>query len=332
MSIAARQLLRSLATAFLASAPLYGCGLRVPDIAEVWDGPDGTKQLEFEIRRTIFCELKKAAMEAGQYYFEASEYSTGKTTSKSPLLPDDWVAELTLQLQVDESISANPGVAFNTPMHSAITNFGGEYLAPSGSALSTVTYPFFSTPQLYSLGLGATLSSTATRIDRINAYWTMGYLKKPPRANTACTGAPDPYLDPNNPYDRPSSSSPFLLQSELGIKKWLLESLENEKLLPSNKVRSSGAPTSDSKSGSSTGKDPDELQEEIKFVIVSSGNITPTWKLVRVSANTGAPLFGLGRTRTHDLLITIGPGKGTMLNTAGQIGQAVSSGVSSSGP
>ena len=68
---------------------------------------------------------------------------------------------------------------------------------------------------------------------------------------------------------------------------------------------------------------------EIKFIIVSNGNISPTWKLVRVTANNGsAPLFATGRTRTHDLIITIGPSNQKTLNThlASQIGQAVSSG------
>jgi hypothetical protein len=78
-----------------------------------------------------------------------------------------------------------------------------------------------------------------------------------------------------------------------------------------------------------SGSSPDTVSLEIKFVIVSSGNLTPTWKLVRLTANNGAgPLFATGRTRTHDLIITIGPANQMTLNThlASQIGQAVSGG------
>jgi hypothetical protein len=49
--------------------------------------------------------------------------------------------------------------------------------------------------------------------------------------------------------------------------------------------------------------------------VVSSGNATPQWNLVRVSANTGSPFFDMNRTRTHDLIITIGPGKVEMQQT-----------------
>ncbi len=71
---------------------------------------------------------------------------------------------------------------------------------------------------------------------------------------------------------------------------------------------------------------PDTVSLEIKFIIVSNGNVTPTWKLVRVSANTGStPLVNVGRTRTHDLIITIGPPTQTTANThlALQIGQSI---------
>ena len=44
------------------------------------------------------------------------------------LLPENWGAQVTLSLTVDETSALNPGVALNTPMHAGITNFKGEYL------------------------------------------------------------------------------------------------------------------------------------------------------------------------------------------------------------
>jgi len=65
---------------------------------------------------------------------------------------------------------------------------------------------------------------------------------------------------------------------------------------------------------SSTPKKPDGLKldvlsYDIKFVVVSSGNVTPSWKIVSLSANSGeSPFLAAGRSRTHDLTLTFGPG------------------------
>jgi hypothetical protein len=85
----------------------------------------------------------------------------------------------------------------------------------------------------------------------------------------------------------------------------------------------------------------DVISHEVTFVIVYGGNITPTWKLVRVSANAGSgSFFGATRTKTQDLIITMGPPQGgaaggglslAASNTilASQIGQAVASAIRS---
>jgi hypothetical protein len=115
-----------------------------------------------------------------------------------------------------------------------------------------------------------------------------------------------------------ASSSPFILESNLGIKDWLRGAMQVNRVLPSV-----GGGAGD---GSTA---PDTVSYEVKFVIVSNGSVTPTWTLVRLSANTGTgslPFFSTGRTRTHDLIITIGPSS-TQTNNAHlalQIGNAVS--------
>jgi len=48
------------------------------------------------------------------------------------------------------------------------------------------------------------------------------------------------------------------------------------------------------------------MTHSLKFDIVTSGNITPTWKLVRVST-TSSPLFSSSRDRTQQIIITLGP-------------------------
>lgn len=51
----------------------------------------------------------------------------------------------------------------------------------------------------------------------------------------------------------------------------------------------------------------DVLQNEITFVVSYSGNVTPAWKLVRVTANQSGNFFNAQRTRTQDLVVTLGP-------------------------
>jgi hypothetical protein len=83
---------------------------------------------------------------------------------------------------------------------------------------------------------------------------------------------------------------------------------------------------------------------EVKFIVAYGGNITPTWKLVRFTANPGSPFASATRTRTHDLLITFaantsGPGQvpqisqeGFAQHTSSLLGQAVGAGVQSQRP
>jgi hypothetical protein len=380
----------------LASCGLAGCGTVVPNIKEAWDsdipgdpnGPYGPRspiagagQIEFEIKRRIFCDLKDAVREANKYY-------------TSDDLPKEWAAQVSLSLEVDESSTLNPGVAFNNPLANAMTTFG-----VLGKAPVTV-----STPQLFSLGIGGTLSSTATRTDKFDSYWTIANLSKPTPHKPIDDFIPVCWRDnpESDPFVKegfmPAKSSPLIV-SELGLTEWLLGALYADKSIPSvsgpepptkeqldaerqvlrengftssdiTQIVASGAfpstvlkdpprlpelkkelselkeggyttkeivqivlnkakaPASGGSGGSGGGSGkPDTITIEIKFVIVSNGNVTPTWKLVRVSSSTGStPLFGIGRTRTHDVIITIGPPTQPTANThlASQIGVSVS--------
>jgi hypothetical protein len=99
--------------------------LQHKNIKEAWDSDipvdpkdphrapiPGAGQIEFEIKSKIYCELKKAVQAANYYYVD--QYR----------LPKDWLAQVSLSLEVDESSALNPGVAFNTPMANAISTFG----------------------------------------------------------------------------------------------------------------------------------------------------------------------------------------------------------------
>jgi hypothetical protein len=140
--------------------------------------------------------------------------------------------------------------------------------------------------QSFTLGGGGTLSAQSTREDKFGSYWALDKLLK--------GGLP------GNPCDdqSPSVGSSLLLEADLGITEWLTDSLQTENFLPSSALTGKA---------DSTFKQ-DYLSYHIKFIIISNGNITPTWKLVRLSTGNGSlPLASASRTRTHDLLITFGP-------------------------
>lgn len=135
------------------------------------------------------------------------------------------------------------------------------------------------------VALGATFSSTAARTDTSYSYYNVGKIAGPGKNEAFCRS-----------LKAASGSSP-LLQSELGIKEYLLGATEAE-----IKLRSSDPPQKgDVKL--------DIYSYEIKFAVVSSGNANLSWTLTKLTTNTaGSPLFGAGRTRTHDLTLTFAPG------------------------
>ena len=283
---------------------LVGCGLTTPDIKEAWDSDfpgnpqtglkpiSGTTLIEFEIKKKIFCELKDAVAAANAIPTTQSDSPGGKKTLKySGLFPPNWIAQVAISLQVDELVSLDPGLSFNQTMANAVTAFGVG---------NTVT-----TPQSFSLGFGATLSSTATRIDKFNPQYSIAFLSQYAATHSkysVCNNGNDPFAG------IAPSSSPFQIESSLGIKEWLVGALLVNSYLPSDVVQADVDTTGKKNSGPGTKTKADTISYEIKFVIISNGNVTPTWKLVKVSANSGsAPFFGVGRTRTHDLIITIGP-------------------------
>jgi hypothetical protein len=297
--------------ASLLGSVLTACGLVVPDIKEAWDVDklkDATSeefpaagQIELQIKTRIFCELEHAVQYVNKHYPVSAGSSPDKLKpfARYPI-PLDWTAQISLSLQVDETSSISPGVALTTTLPNVVQTFA------SGNV--TVN-------QSRSIGFGGTLSSTATRIDKFNPMYQIRYLMTPEGKNSIC--------QQENPFAGRgwAKSSPFILESDLGIRRWLEGAVMTDVLIPSQ-------PGPPPKAGGGGGLKTDAYSYEVKFVIVSSGNVTPTWKLVQVSANGSGTFFSTGRTRTHDLIITIGPNDQRSLyaHLASQIGQAVSGG------
>lgn len=185
----------------------------------------------------------------------------------------------------------------------------------TGSVNPTVAWlPPSPVTAIFNLNAGGTLSAASTRIDKLHSFYSV-----PELVARRCSAD-----------SRPGGL--FLMQSDLKLKEWLLDNVMEA---GTGEVSYPAKPNGPFKQ--------DVISHEVKFVVVSSGNVTPGWKLKRVSVDQSGSLLSAGRTRTHDLLITFGPMDTTALakgirapstaaqssNLASEIGLAVTSGIRS---
>jgi hypothetical protein len=163
-------------------------------------------------------------------------------------------------------------------------------------------------PGMFSLFFGVDLSSDATRIETINSFRTIQEIRT---------------LDSCSSGERPIG--PFILQSDLRL----------EDLLFGSQISADTGQVNLVETAKAEGKN--VIQHEVKFLVVSSGSLTPAWKLSRIwSVNQTGIFISALRNRTQDLIITLGApdSTGTALGTpaanlalSAQIGIAVSNGV-----
>jgi hypothetical protein len=129
---------------------------------------------------------------------------------------------------------------------------------------------------VFSIGAGLNLSSEAVRTETLNAYFLVSDLDK-----ARCS-------------DAALANGPFLFQSDLKLSEWLFDVVSTSMTQTVNFDVTTAAWKSN------------VIQHEIKFIIITSGTLNPSWKISTVTVNTGN-LLSLGRTRTNDLIITLGP-------------------------
>jgi predicted small lipoprotein YifL len=180
---------------------------------------------------------------------------------------ENWSAKVTLTFDVEEGTALNPGISWNTNYSTIVQRF------PTG--------PVVNVPRSFTLGAGGAFSSNARRIDKIDFFFAFkDFLERP---------------DPNKDLSRPCKhQGSVLIESDLKLKDWI--------------ETATFANYTDSITTPQGFKFPmSVISHQVSFVVKAAGNITPTWKLVPVSANTGnLPFFQLLRNSTNDLLITLG--------------------------
>jgi hypothetical protein len=231
-----------------ASVLVGGCGLYVPEIQEnPFDKKEAHKFVQ-EIVENIRCEVQDAVVDL---YARNSDIDP---QNRNLGFFDSWGAQLALTLTIDEKGSLNPIVSW----------------LPTGVP---------TTPgSIFSLNLGATLSSDASRVDKIGSFLLVSDLKK----LAAC------------PPER-RGRGPFILESDLKLEEWLYDAMVESGTITPLPTSASGPLKSN------------VLSHEVKFDIVSSGNLTPGWKLRQSTINQSGNFLTGSRDRTQDLVITFGP-------------------------
>lgn len=239
---------------------LSGCGTVVPDIQEFWGTPNDASEKVEQISSQVVCELRRAVQKV---LWEDKHRNV--VVSADPLAPQPhfqhldwfehtWGVQVTLNLNIAENSGVSPGISF-------VKNFNSA--------------------ESFTAGLGASLTSTATRTDKLNMFFTVeGLAKGYKPVNLPC-------------IDRQQANATLFLESDLKLYDWL-----HAALLPNfTNIVAYQSSTSSA----------NVIQHEVKFEIVSNGNVTPSWKLVTLTANTSGTFLSAGRDRTQDLTITFGP-------------------------
>lgn len=150
---------------------------------------------------------------------------------------------------------------------------------------------------LFTVGFGGSLSSTAFREDKLNYYYRVSDL----RALSVCPASSRPK----------SNGQSLLVRSDLKLEQWLASA-----------VLASGTGAITVPTKPTTPLKQNALSHEVKFQVVSSGDVTPAWDLRNIDYNKKGTLLSASRTRVHDLIVTFGPAD---KNTDGLTGAAAQS-------
>jgi hypothetical protein len=132
---------------------------------------------------------------------------------------------------------------------------------------------------IFTLGIGITQSEEAQRVDKIGSFFTVQDLKR----LAACPAE-----------DRHRGL--FILESDLKLYEWLQATMIT--------IGLGDTPAPADQSGPYKSN---VLSHEVKFDIVSTGSVTPAWKLIRATVNQSGTFLSGTRDRTQDMTITFGP-------------------------
>lgn len=268
-----RRLMRIAASVSL-TLSISACGLNVPKMQPFASDDARTEGLkESSLSGFIKCELHFAVQDLLRIQDNDDANTKRDPTNYPPHPRIDWIrnwgANVSMKVVVDEKSTLAPGLSFNSPMETVVSTF------KSGGPVNS--------PQSFAFGLGASVSSQATRTENISFYYPFsdllmeGHIEKP-----FCSEHPAATIDADLKIDE-------FLRSKY-------EAATTGGLL----LHKVGVPADGSISPFET------LTYEVQFIVSQGANATPTWKLIRISANPTGPLLALTRSRTDDIIMTFG--------------------------
>jgi hypothetical protein len=127
------------------------------------------------------------------------------------------------------------------------------------------------------LGGGVAYSSTASKTDMRNGYYLISDLNTGHCSQGSLT------------------NGPYLLQGDLGLTPWIFGLNINS---ATNVVDYDIA---------GAAKVNNAVQQQISFIIATTGSFNASWTMIPVSVNKGGTLLSMSRTRNNALIITLGP-------------------------
>jgi hypothetical protein len=261
---------------------LSGCGTYVPDLQNFYESrdPNAEKLKVQSLIEHVACEVKTAvqqvliidqdnvARSASVGYKESTQLDWLKT----------WVAQLTFTLTVDEKSQVNPGAAINQVLPNAAATFAH--------------HPAVSTGQMFSVGLAAAYSADATRKETPTLYIPLAPSTDDKSLAEARKSIADGTFSCKTPdFDTNFKFMDWLEDVTFGayVHGGVTGNYSND-LVSAAAAKSGGA-----------------LSHQVTFIIMYSGGVTPTWKLINFTGSTTSPLFGAQRSNTQDVIITLGP-------------------------
>ncbi|HEX3989743.1 MAG TPA: hypothetical protein VHX39_01090 [Acetobacteraceae bacterium] len=236
---------RTLIVVFAAVA-LSGCGVRVPDLEEIPNGPGSAQSFEQIIVHSIQCSIKDAVDYVKDQDIKLAPLNNIDRT-RTPFWFDTWGIQATLTLAVAEKTDVNPSTTW----------------IPSP------------VKALFSLAAGVDVSSQATRTDTLNFYYNVTDIYK----ERACA-SPTVITEP---------TGSLLVNNNLKFREFLVDQIFNV---------GTGELTSIQKNG---------LTHDVKFEVVSSATLSPSWKTRYWTINPTGSLLTANRDRTHEISVTFGP-------------------------
>ncbi len=254
--------MRACIGAALVAVLLSGCATSVPKMEEVGQVPQDAWTREQDVVRHVKCELHYAVQQIlhDQDVANAKAKKEGLQTYDVSWLKN-WGATLTLTLVVDEKAELAPGLTLSEPLQTAVAMF------PAGGNVNL--------PRKRSLGLGAKLSSQATRTEKVGFSYAFSDLLEEGQIGRCDEG-------------RNGITGDLQIKESMESKLFLAE-------VPDTMPKSTA--------GGSAFK---TFSFEAQFIVTKAANATPGWVLSKVAINPTAPFLNGQRVRTDNLSITMG--------------------------